>query len=207
MNQDLERPDRLVLYDLATDQDYNILRMLSKGKKIVFEFGTFIGGSALAVLPQVVESSGHLYCIDNFLGNPDDEHTSHPRQLVLAGLLCRLEPFSKFVTIIIGNTNEAKNFPSGFADMVFIDAEHGYHAVSRDIKFAKHLTKVGGVICGHDYVKHLDECDPELVERYSHTPDGGHAGVGYGVIKAVTEAFGKPNKEPDAAVWWVNYNG
>ena len=46
--------ERLVLYDLATEQDYKILRDLSVGKKVVFEFGTFIGGSALAMVPHVV---------------------------------------------------------------------------------------------------------------------------------------------------------
>lgn len=195
-------PPRLVLYDQATEQDYDVLRSLSMDKKVVFEFGTFIGGSALAMLPQIVEADGHLYCIDTFLGNPGDEQTTHPQNMVMTGLLCRLEPFLQHVTIIVGRTDVAMHFRKGFADLVFIDAEHGYHAVTRDILYAKHLVKPGGIICGHDYVTHLDECDPNLVERYAHTPDGGHEGVGYGVIKAVTAALGKPNHKSETAIWW-----
>ena len=194
--------DLVTVYDLATREDYDILRRLSVGKKCVFEFGSFIGGSAMAMLPQIVEADGHLYCVDHFLGNPKDPATAYPRHIILSGFLFRIKSYQDSVTVIVGEIKEALNFPTDFADLVFIDASHGYDAVRQDICIALHLLRRGGVICGHDYIKHLDDCDTELVEKYAMTPTGGHGGVSYGVIKAVTDAFGKPNHEPGTAIWW-----
>lgn len=56
-------------------------------------------------------------------------------------------------------------------DFVYIDADHHYEAVSRDIDHWLPKVKPGGVISGHDYAEF-----PE---------------VGFGVIQAVTERFGR----------------
>ena len=194
--------DPIIVSDLATEGDYGVLRRLSVGKKCVFEFGSFIGGSAVAMLPQIKEAGGHLYCVDHFLGNKDDPHTKAvPRDLMVGTLLQRIDPWCDIVTDLIGKTEEALHFPAGTADMVFIDASHSCKDVEADIRVALHLIKAGGIICGHDYIKHYEDCDLKLLEEFADTPDGGYGGVGYGVIKAVHGFFGKPNHE--AAVWWV----
>lgn len=197
-------PDGIEVQDLADPGDYEVLKTLSKGKRIVFEFGTFVGGSALAILPQVAEFGGRLYCVDHFLGNEDDPATDCPRGGVVSLMLSRTEEYWKSLTVIIGETSEVLNFPSDFADMVFIDAGHSYHDVCFDIRCAYHLLKDGGILCGHDYIKHLNECDPYLVEKYAKTPSGGcDDGIGYGVIKAVHDMVGEPNHQPGTAVWWI----
>ena len=38
-------------------------------------------------------------------------------------------------------------------DMVFIDADHGYECVVKDIKVARRLLEPGTLLCGHDYKK------------------------------------------------------
>ena len=86
-------------------------------------------------------------------------------------------------------------------DMVFIDASHSYSLVKRDIEIALRLCRPGGTVSGHDYVQHYDDCDLEELESFADIGSGFVNGVGYGVIKAVHEAFGTPNKE--GAVWWV----
>ncbi len=186
-----------------TPGDYDILRELSTGKEIIFEFGSHIGGSALAMLPQIVEAKGHLYCFDHFKGNPNDEATEAPPGEVLAAFVDRTMSYRDHVTIVVGDISEVFNFPRFFADMVFIDADHVYDAVCHDIKAALHVTKPGGIISGHDYIKHLDECDPELVEQYATIEGGGSGGVCYGVIKAVNDILGKPEHRSGTAVWWI----
>ena len=194
--------NQYVVQDLATQGDYDVLRRLSVGKKCAFEFGTFVGGSALAVLPQIRAAGGRLYCIDHFLGNEDDAVTqSIPRDVAVAAFLQRTLDYRSHLTLVVGDTREAYSFRSGMADMVFIDASHSYSAMVGDIQAARYLLKPGGLMCGHDYIKHYDECDPTEVEKYADTPGGGNDGIGYGVIKAVHEAFGRPNHE--SAVWWV----
>ena len=69
-----------------------------------------------------------------------------------------------------------------YFDLVFIDAEHDYDNVKRDILAWYPLVKEGGIICGHDYASR------EL-----------------GVIKAVDEIYGENNVEVirPGSVWWV----
>jgi hypothetical protein len=61
-------------------------------------------------------------------------------------------------------------------DFVYIDADHSYEGVKKDIEFWRGKTKV---IAGHDY-------------GMGHTP---------GVVKAVNEAFGKPDKIYEDFSW------
>lgn len=58
-------------------------------------------------------------------------------------------------------------------DMVFIDADHSYDAVKVDITAWYPKVKVGGYLCGHDYIVHsstdpvrlaVDEMFPEGIE-------------------------------------------
>ena len=189
--------------DRIDELDWKVLQELSEGKKTVFEFGTFIGGSAMAMLPQIKEAGGHLWCIDHFRDNvsqPPELHI-HPYEVV-ARLLVRVEPYHDTITVIVGDVTEALNFPKGMADLVFIDAAHSYSMVKRDIGIALHLCKQGGTICGHDYVQHYEDCDQNLMEKYADTESGYFRGVTYGVIRAVNEVFGKPQNE--GAIWWVN---
>ena len=183
--------------------DAEVLRELSRGKKRVFEFGTFVGGSAMAMLPQIKEAGGHLWCIDHFR---DDVYGPPQMSIapseVISQLITRVDSYHQIITIIVGDLTEARNFPSGFADLVFIDASHNYSMVKRDIELALHLCRLGGTICGHDYVRHYDDCDLELLEQYADFGSGFFEGVGYGVIKAVHEYFGSPNNR--GGVWWVD---
>jgi len=71
-------------------------------------------------------------------------------------------------------------FPSDYFDVVFIDADHSYKAVKKDIRWWFPVIKPGGILCGHDYCK---ECP--------------------GVIEAVDEAFkGKAIILPET-IWAV----
>jgi len=57
-------------------------------------------------------------------------------------------------------------------DFIYIDADHRYDAVKNDILLAKNIMKKAGIIAGHDY----------------------DAKESPGVILAVNEIFGKPDK-------------
>jgi len=78
-------------------------------------------------------------------------------------------------------------------DLIFLDAQHEYEGIKKDIECWLPKVKKGGIISGHDYNPH------KLFEP-------GMNGVG----RAVTEKFGKVNLEHDDAetdamnnfVWW-----
>jgi predicted O-methyltransferase YrrM len=73
----------------------------------------------------------------------------------------------------------SQHLPGGCADMIFIDAEHRYEAVRRDLDAFLPLLARGGVICGHDH-------DP-------YWP---------GVVRAVDETFRHCRKGP-GSIWYV----
>jgi hypothetical protein len=49
--------------------------------------------------------------------------------------------------------NEIQN---DMLDIVYIDADHSYSAVKRDLKLTLEKIKYGGLICGHDYVRYTE---------------------------------------------------
>jgi len=77
--------------------------------------------------------------------------------------------------IIKGYSNEFVSFfPDNFFDFIYIDANHKYKEVKKDIELWYPKLKSGGLFSGHDYLDRLDpECD-------------------FGVKSAVDE-FGKNN--------------
>ncbi|KKR67209.1 MAG: hypothetical protein UU10_C0051G0007 [Parcubacteria group bacterium GW2011_GWF1_40_6] len=55
-------------------------------------------------------------------------------------------------TIIMGDSVEvAKDIPDGSLDFVFIDADHSYQGVKRDIEAWSPKVRLGGVVYGHNY--------------------------------------------------------
>lgn len=73
----------------------------------------------------------------------------------------------------------AADIPDGSLDFVFIDADHSYEGVRRDIAAWHGKIKKGGLICGHDY------------PRYT------------GVVQAVNEIFGARVELDKDHCWFV----
>lgn len=80
------------------------------------------------------------------------------------------------------NTTEAasKEFQDESLDLVFIDADHSYEAVKKDMDNWWPKLKKGGIMAGHDYAPYAYE----------------------GVVRAVNERFGSLVSD-ESDVWWV----
>lgn len=102
-----------------------------------------------------------------------------------------LRPFRERSVIVIGRSWEvAHMFPDRSLDFVYIDAEHDYNNVKRDIEAYWPKVREGGMFAGHDYSmrtmsRYVSDSDTELglnmrpgeqTERYR-----------FGVIEAVNE--------------------
>lgn len=46
--------------------------------------------------------------------------------------------------------------PDDYLDMVYIDADHSYLGVINDLELSYKKVKIGGYICGHDYINNTD---------------------------------------------------
>ena len=63
----------------------------------------------------------------------------------------------------------ASRYDNASLDFCFIDADHAYESVSKDIDAWRPKVKRGGILAGHDYI---------------HEP-------GFGVVQAVNERFAR----------------
>jgi len=95
-------------------------------------------------------------------------------------------------------------------DIVYIDADHHYDSISKDLKLSLPLLKDGGIMCGPALERQLADVDPEYVKARFHTdlavdPSTGrvfHPGVTY----AVGEFFGRRISQY-GGYWVVRRNG
>jgi len=88
--------------------------------------------------------------------------------------------------VIIRETSQdaVKKFEDGYFDFVFIDGDHSYEGVKRDIKLWNPKVKKGGCLIGHDYYHHSGMDD---------------------VRRAVNELLPNHNVEPrnPQGIWWI----
>ncbi len=169
------RPGPIPL-DQVGDADRASLRELARGRKTVIEIGTFLGGSAEALL-EGMPSDGHLTCIDTFegtAGSPTDptnyrsEETDFTQEFVLSYLGGRLRPYHERVKIVVGESlTVVKDFEPESADLIFLDGAHDYENVLADIRAWLPIIKPDGILCGHDYDRFGEALPVEKIEEYS----------------------------------------
>jgi len=118
------------------------LSVNAKGKKFIYELGSYLGRSTLALA-----SSGSLvYAVDNFRGNHDMIMTDTERDTIYKRFLTNTAGYKNIIPLV---TDHDKFVPVKECDMVFIDGSHDYPSVKRDIN--KFLNHKNILICGHDY--------------------------------------------------------
>ena len=156
---------------LATREDlpllFNLLGFTTGGVEVGVAFGGF--SSVLRERWQ----RGTLFLVDrwqhvegwqdnaNVWQHVQDAHQAHVRAM-FAG--------NSDVTIIQADSVEAAaRFEDGSLDWVYLDADHSYEAVCRDLAAWYPKVRAGGLICGHDFL------------------DGEHFNATFGVKSAVEE--------------------
>jgi len=100
----------------------------------------------------------------------------------------------KFILMPVSSEQAAKCIDDNTFDLFFIDADHRYEGVSKDIELWYPKVKEGGILCGHDYDKTTYD------EAYIH--QDWHDGCHHGVTKAVNERFHMKHNRLDLC-WWV----
>jgi predicted O-methyltransferase YrrM len=149
------------------------------------EIGTWLGRSLAAILPTAIARQIGVWCVDTWKGSPEDP----TEQLVQSGLdafasfeanMRRLKYWGTFSVIRADQSLAAQRFPDDSLDLVFLDADHRYEVVIRDIRLWWPKLRSGGVFSGHDY-----------------------GDVHPGVAKAVNELFGSP-EQVSGYVWRVS---
>ena len=118
--------------------------------RAIVEIGSYLGRSTRALADN---TPGVVYALDDWYGPRDYPLTPEQRKMLparfcehMTGLL-----LTKVRPVVADHTL----FPHDFymfsePDMVFVDGDHEYDNVYRDIAFWKDMLGPGGLLCGHD---------------------------------------------------------
>lgn len=157
-----------------TEEELNFLYQLSKKYNTIAEIGSWKGRSTNALLTGC---KGKVTAIDHFQGS-DEKDKTH-KAVGIYEQFVENTKWANNLEVYKMSSEEASSKDEQF-EMVFIDGEHTYEGVKKDIELWK--GKATKIICGHDY------CD-----------------AWEGVKKAVDEKFEKVGTV--GSIWYVVLEG
>ena len=149
-----------------------IVRTNKKEGMVVVEVGCFDGATSRGVVPHVKECNGQFIVIDWFRGtiapgwethnktnahyySEDPNKPIHVKNL----FMMNMHGYEDIYKIIEGKSEEVYDqLEDESVDILFIDADHSYLGVKRDIELYMPKVKKGGILCGHDF----DDTTPDF---------------------------------------------
>ncbi len=191
----------------------------------ILEIGSWLGASSLSIaqgLELYNDAKGSITCIDAWKPFFDEEKNTddvHKNMQAMLGSDIAYNIFLHNISTVSEtiltqhlrgkSENVMPMLKSGQFDMIFIDADHTYEPVKKDILNAISLIKDGGIICGDDLNLQLFECNSELAKKSfdkdfikdTKTGRNFHPGV----TLAVDEIFGKV--AAFGGFWAIQKNG
>lgn len=191
----------------------NFIKLVKENQSpgmVVVEVGCFNGSTTINYIDIVKKNKGHVYVIDCFEGTPVPEHMKNNPDILNDGTMaCAYDPstydnfvenFSRYkdmMTIIKGYSQDCiPNLPEN-CDIIYLDADHTYSAIKRDIELSIPKVKSGGILSGHD-CEHFNEVDTYSdIDLKTDWVRNHHPGVS----QAVYEKFGKTDLY--GVVWWM----
>jgi len=190
--------DQLDLEEAFLGKDIEALRKLAELIKheemIVVEVGSWKGMSTSVLAKVASEHNGKVFAIDHWEGDDTtwcgeiakqyDVYSIFRKNMELLGLWKVVHP------MVTDSKTASQVFADEVADLVFLDANHRYEYITKDIEMWLPKLKAGGILCGHDcegyytsYSKKMQRTiDENLIEDYV-------SGVHPGVIRALYEHF------------------
>jgi glycosyltransferase involved in cell wall biosynthesis/predicted O-methyltransferase YrrM len=126
------------------------LNNLAGNMESIVEIGSWKGRSTHALLSG---TKGRVYAVDHF-GGSQGEELQHKEafdnpEVVYKQFMENVGSFNNLEVIRKTSLGASKDFVDKSIDMVFIDGEHTYEGVKKDIE--SWLPKAKKIICGHDY--------------------------------------------------------
>lgn len=178
---------------------YKLLENYSIGLEVGVEYGKF----AEHILTYW---DGKLVCLDVW-ERLDDYHEPTNEKNFTEMFDTFTQKMKKFQdrVLVVKNLSEtaSKFFPDNFFDFIFIDANHEYEHIRRDIEVWWPKLKSGGLFSGHDWLHNFTPDDGKNMKVYYN---GDYIGK-YGVNSAVKE-FCENNKyefkvtDEEFATWY-----
>lgn len=164
-----------------------ILSQIDKPNAKIVEIGTDEGNFAEFILDNTKYST--LYCIDPYIKyeNYHDSINNKTGDYLYYKTLYKLKSkFNNRVQIIRNFSEEAANFIPEDIDLIYIDGNHEYNYVLKDLELYYNKVKEGGLIIGDDAVDLTEEKRNNGNVYIEWCP--GCFGY-YGVVKAFNDYF------------------
>lgn len=193
--------DRLALTELVTGH-------LKKGAKVL-EIGAWLGRTTI-LFSKLLQGTGSLYVIDNWHGTDfwgsrqaRNEASKVPDYFYTFCQNIKKAGFYSEVNILNMSSQEAASLlKDGGFDIVYLDADHRYQSVKRDILNWYPKLKPDGLFIGHDLEVVYSALDSEtkqvILRPENENVDflkipgrtfNGHPGLHPGTVRAVSEIF------------------
>jgi len=142
----------LTIEGMMDEPDLLWLGEQAQTRNVIVEVGSYLGRSTRALADN---TSGTVYAIDDWQGPRDFIVPVAPdlKPIIHDWFLANMRATKgKVVDINLDHQHFGNGYrwPYEKPDMVFIDGDHEYIAVKRDIDFWWNLLDEGGLICGHD---------------------------------------------------------
>jgi predicted O-methyltransferase YrrM len=182
--------------------------VLREGIKIV-EIGSWKGNSAAVLAKTVADCHGSVFAVDHWLGSEDTTKPEYAEQVDVYSIfkhnMTALGVWDTVHPLVMDSLTASQIFADGILDLVFIDGDHRYEAVRKDISAWLPKLKDGGILCGHDcqgyYAEYPEEVKKRIEEnlKEEQIPGLGHPGV----IKGVYECFQDDYSiMPSSVIWY-----
>ena len=167
----------------------SFVRQESKPGICIAEIGAWLGRTAALYIESIHEQQGTMYAVDLFNGwYPHTNGNEDPNHL--EKFLSNISPYRSCVEVLKGlSESQIPKIPDNSLDICFIDSDHRYDMVKKDIELCIPKMKSGGVLCGHDCesFEHVNTfTEVELNSDFAVKKDC-HAGV----VQAVFDFFGR----------------
>lgn len=178
------------------EQERLALRRLAFGKDVL-EIGSYEGLSTI----NLAATARSVVAIDPFDGRatpkPGNTLTVFESNISSAGVEDK-------VSVLVGTSEEMVPTLNGEFDLVFIDGDHGYESVRRDIELALTRLRDRGLLAFHDY--HNDEPGvkravdemvaggAQLIEQYDTIAVVSPKPLAPGIVKPIVVALAMPHR-------------
>ena len=123
-------------------------------KEMGFKFGAEIGVARGEFTEEFAKAGLTIYAIDPWLSYSDyiDDRGQKVEDEIFEKTKAKLAPYPNCKIVRKSSVEAAKDFEDGSLDFVYIDGNHQFMYVAEDLAIWSKKVKVGGIICGHDYI-------------------------------------------------------
>lgn len=171
-----------------------IIEMVVKDNMLVAEVGSWKGLSTSVLAETVAPRRGHIYAIDHWRGAHDTKQAQKAKSEDIYAIfkenMKKLGFWHMVHPLVMSSEVALEIFKDNTLDFAYIDADHSYDAVKRDILGWWSKLKRGGILCGHDCEGYYSQYPEAIREMIDQSLDlQGIPQLHAGVIRALYDCF------------------